>query len=176
MMERLNYMAALCWLVAGSTAQADIQSTTETGFALSKTVIIKQKPDAVYAALGKPGTWWASDHSWSGDAKNMSMALKAGGCFCERLPANHGMVEHGRVIFASPGKMLRLSAALGPLQGEAVTARLTWTLKPVAGGTELTQTYSVGGFLSGGGSQWAAPVDAVVSQQLDRLKAMLEKS
>jgi uncharacterized protein YndB with AHSA1/START domain len=156
-------------------AHAEVISAIETGFALTRVVTINKPPAAVYAALGRPATWWDSGHSWSGDAKNMTLNLRVGGCFCESLPATRGGVEHGRVVFASPGKQLRLQAALGPLQAEAVTGTLTWTLKPVDGGTEVTNTYVVGGMMRGGGTKWAPVVDSVVGVQLDRLKAMLER-
>jgi uncharacterized protein YndB with AHSA1/START domain len=169
------YLAlAILLLAPGGPASAEVKSVTEHGFALSRTVLVKQSPEAVYAALGQPQKWWSSRHSWSGDAANMRLALMVGGCFCERLPANKGMVEHGRVIFASPGKQLRLNAALGPLQGEAVSGSLTWTLKPVEGGTEITNTYVVGGYMQAGAKTWAPLVDSVTKEQLDRLKAFID--
>lgn len=173
-MRKLTRLALSMALISGWSASADVKSQTDHGFALSRTIIINRPPDAVYAALGQPGRWWSSKHSWSGNAANMRMELGVGGCFCERLPANKGMVEHGRIVFASPGKQLRLRAALGPLQGEGVTGALTWSLKPADGGTEISQTYTVGGYLQGGAKPWAPIVDSVANEQLDRLKSYLE--
>jgi len=73
------------------------------------------------------------------------------------------------VILAMPGQTLRLDTALGPLQGEAVVGRLTWTLKPVAGGTEITQNYVVSGSFRGGAETLAPAVDAVMTEQFRRL-------
>ena len=42
------------------------------------------------------------------------------------------------MIYAEPGVMLRMTGALGPLQGEALLGTLTIELRPVEGGTELT--------------------------------------
>ena len=53
--------------------------------------------------------------------------LKAGGCLCEKIPAEGGSVEHLRIVFARPGRLLRAQGGLGPLQGEAVVGTLTWS-------------------------------------------------
>ncbi len=103
------------------------------------------------------------------------MVLRAGGCFCETIPADGGTVEHARVVYAQPGKQLRVQGSLGPLQAEGVSGTLTWTLKAVPGGTEVTQNYVVGGYIRGGAKSFAAPVDQVLGEQLNGLKASLEK-
>jgi hypothetical protein len=71
--------------------------------------------------------------------------MRAGGCFCERLK-DGGSVQHLQVVYAAPGKGLRLRGALGPLQMEGVDGTLAWTLKPAEGGTSVTQSYAVGGY------------------------------
>ena len=173
-MKNIALAMASAALASACPAFAEVKSDTDHGFALLRTVMVKRTPEAVYTALGEPRKWWSSRHSWSGTAANMSLELGVGGCFCERLPSTKGMVEHGRVVFASPSKQLRLRAALGPLQGEGVMGALTWSLKQVEGGTEITQTYNVGGYLQGGAKPWAPIVDSVVNEQLDRLKSYLE--
>ena len=75
------------------------------------------------------------------------------------------------MVFAQPGKTLRLQGALGPLQQEGVAGALTWALKPVAGGTEVTQTYVVGGHVKGGADKFAPVVDRVMAEQLRGLQA-----
>ncbi len=127
-----------------------VVSATSAGLELVNTAIVAAPPEQVYAMLGTPARWWSKGHTYSGDSANLSQELKAGGCFCEVIPADKTTVEHGRVVFAQPNNTLRLLAALGPLQQEGVSAALTWSLKPVAGGTEVTQTYVVGGFVRGG--------------------------
>lgn len=155
-------------------AQADVVSATDQGFEISRSVPIAAAPARIYAAIGQPAKWWNKDHTWSGDAQNMTLALKAGGCFCERLPKDKGMVEHGRVIFAQPGKMLRLNAALGPLQGKGATGALTFAIKPEGDGAVVTLSYVVGGYLRPGPKAIAPAVDMVLGQQLAGLKALLE--
>jgi hypothetical protein len=63
---------------------------------------------------------------------------------------------------------------LGPLQTEGVDGTLSWTLKPVEGGTSLTQSYVVGGYIRSGMEQWAPRVDRVLDEQLQRLKSFIE--
>ena len=84
---------------------------------------------SVYRELGQGRRWWDPAHTWSGSARNLKLEPKAGGCFCEKL-ADGGSVQHGRVIFAQPGKLLRLEGALGPLQDMAVTGVLSFNLAP----------------------------------------------
>lgn len=109
----------------------------------------------------------------SRDAANLSIELRAGGCFCERLK-DGGSVQHLQVVYASPGEGLRLRGALGPLQMEGVDGTLAWTLKPVEGGTNVTQSYVVGGYIRSGMEQWAPRVDRVHDEQLQRLKSFVE--
>lgn len=161
-------------LLAATPLQAEVKSVNDIGFEVAKTVTVRGDPARAYAALGQPGLWWSSEHTYSGDAKNMTMLLRPGGCFCEALPKDKGAIEHGRVVFTQPGKTLRLSAALGPLGEEGVSGVLTFALKPAEGGTQVTMNYVVGGYVRGGPKRWAPAVDAVLGEQLDRLKAYLD--
>lgn len=168
-----SILIALCFLFA-APAPAEVKSVSDAGFEVSRTLIIKATPAQVYRALGMPSRWWSKAHTYSGDARNLTMALRAGGCFCERIPADGGTVEHARVIYAQPGRQLRLHGGLGPLQSEGVHGTLTWTLKAVAGGTEVTQNYVVGGYIRSGAKSFAAPVDQVLGEQLGGLKSWIE--
>jgi uncharacterized protein YndB with AHSA1/START domain len=172
-----------CWtglLVALTLAHpvaAEVTSASETGFDIALSETVAASPDAVYDALRNPSKWWNPAHSWSGDAQNLWLDAQAGGCFCEKLPGEggaRGSVQHGRVVMAQPGKLLRLSAALGPLQEQAVTGTLSWALAPADGGTGVTLTYIVAGQVRGGAAALAPAVDAVLAEQLGRLKAHLE--
>ncbi len=158
---------------AAGPASAEVKASSDTGFELESKATVRVSPAQAYAALGRIGGWWNSSHTYSGKAANLSLELRAGGCFCERWDG--GTIEHGRVIYARPGEQLRVSAALGPLQAEAVTGILTWTLKPVPGGTEIVQRYVVGGYVSGGAGKYAGPVDQVMGQQLGGLVKSLGK-
>ena len=78
------------------------------------------------------------------------------------------------VIAVFPGRMLRMTGALGPLQGSGLAGSLTWLLTGAAGGTNLEMSYSVGGYMQGGFEKIAPAVDAVLGEQVTRLKAYLE--
>lgn len=73
-----------------------------------------------------------------------------------------------------PGKQLRLSAALGPLQGDGVGGTLDFTITPSGKGVRVTMTYVVGGYLRGGSALMAPLVDRVLTEQLQGLKRAAE--
>jgi uncharacterized protein YndB with AHSA1/START domain len=130
----------------------------------------ERSPDEMFRLLVKPQRWWDGAHTYSGAATNLRMDARAGGCFCEKV--GRGSVEHGRVIYADPGKLLRLDAALGPLQEMAVTGILTFKLEPDAGGTRITMTYRVSGAMAMKGGKLAPVIDQVMTGQLNRLAAV----
>jgi uncharacterized protein YndB with AHSA1/START domain len=160
-------------LAVAGPASAEVKSATPTGFEIVTMATISAPADRVYAALGEVGRWWSPSHTFSRDAGNLSMELHAGGCYCERLK-DGGSVQLLQVVYAAPGEGLRLRGALGPLQTEGVDGTLSWTLKPVEGGTSLTQSYVVGGYIRSGMEQWAPRVDRVLDEQLQRLKSFVE--
>lgn len=130
-------------------------------------------PDRVYAALTGPARWWDSSHTYSGNASNLSLDAHAGGCWCEQL-ADGGSVQHMTVLTAMPGRMLRLSGGLGPLQSGAVTAVMTWTIKHAGAGSEVGMSYLVDGYFPGGLDKVRDDVDAVLGHQVERLRAYVE--
>lgn len=168
----------LPWPVA---AHADVTAQTELGFVSRNVVMIAADPQAVWKRLLAPAGWWSSDHTFSGDAANMTLDPVAGGCFCEKLPSDdagpakpgagaravpRGGVEHMRVVFIDRAKALRMTGALGPLQSEAVNATLTVTLKAGDGGTRVIFEYVVGGYMRYPADKIAPAVDAVMGSQL----------
>lgn len=168
-MKKLVLFAAA---LAASPAAAEVKSATPDGFEVESRVTVPASPAEAYAALGRIGEWWNPAHTYSGKATNLRLDLKAGGCFCETTEGG-GTIEHLRVVYAQPGIMLRLQGGLGPLQAEGVAGTLTWTLKPVAGGTEIVQSYVVGGYVRGGAEKLASPVDQVMREQLERYRSRL---
>jgi len=171
-------MRSFALLVAGALAApalAEVKSATPVGFEVESKAVAAATPAETYAMLGRIGEWWSSSHTYSGDAANMSLALEAGGCFCERIPAEGGTIEHGRVVYARPDQTLRVQGGLGPLQAEAALGTLTWQLKPVTGGTEIVQTYVAGGYIRGGADKLAPIVDRVLAEQLKGLEKRLAK-
>ncbi len=170
-------MAALCSVTA---AQAEVTNTADNGFTVQHQTEINGQPDAVWKAMIAPSRYWNPDHSWTGDAANFYLVPQAGGCFCElirttsddNIKSSNGSVQHMRVIYAHNGKMLRLSGALGPLQGEAVTGTLTMLLQPQGDNTVVRFTYKVGGYMEFPVDQIAPAVDGVIGEQLSRLSGL----
>lgn len=170
--ERLLIGLAGC-AISVCPATAAVKGSTPAGFEVENSVVVAASPAAAYAMLGRPAEWWAPEHTYSHDARNLSLELRAGGCFCERLPSG-GSVQHLRVVYADRGKMLRLQGGLGPLQGEGVAGSLTFTLTPVPQGTEIVMNYIVGGYLRASDENLAPIVDRVLREQLERLRHRLE--
>jgi len=161
---------------AGARAvRADVLEATPGGFELKTTVAIAAPRTRVYDTLvNAVGRWWDPQHTYTGDAKNLSIEPRPGGCFCERLP-DQGGVQHAMVVLVIPGKTLRLVGGLGPLQQSGIHGTLTWELADRDGSTEATLSYSVGGYRQGGLQALAPPVDSVIGAQLRRLKSFVEK-
>jgi uncharacterized protein YndB with AHSA1/START domain len=176
-MKHLLITAAALVLTAATAlapeARAEVVDAQPNGFQVKRTAVLNASAEKVYAALSQPSQWWNKDHTWSGSAANLSLAPMAGGCFCEKLP-NGGSVMHMTVVYAQPGQSLRLSGALGPLQMSGATGHLAWTLAEKDGRTTLTQTYDVGGYMTGGLDKIAPVVDQVLGEQFDRLKIYVE--
>jgi uncharacterized protein YndB with AHSA1/START domain len=124
-------------------------------------------PAVAYDRLVHVEGWWASAHTYSGDAANLNLEARAGGCWCENWAG--GSVEHGRVLAAIPGKLLRISGGFGPLQALPVAAVMTFTLTPADGGkaAALSVHYRV----AGPGGELGPPVSAVLGEQIERLVA-----
>ena len=171
-MVRFVLMAAIAM---AAPAQAEVISATSAGFAVEAKAVVAVPPAEVYAALGRIGRWWESSHTYSGNAANMRLEPRIGGCFCETIPADGGEIEHGRVIYARPGQTLRVQGGLGPLQSEGVLGTLTWQLRAVDGGTEITQTYVAGGYMRGGFEAAAPLVDQVMATQFEGLRRHLAR-
>lgn len=167
--------------LAAAPVAAEVVETTADRFVTRDTASVKASPLATWLALTKPGEWWSPKHSWSGDAKNMTLTPQGGGCFCERIPvgdsgnssAMEGSARHAEVLQAFPLKVLRLRGGFGPLQGEPGNGVLTITLKEVPGGTRIMWEYNVGGPMRYKIAEIAPAVDGVMSEQLKRLQAHL---
>jgi uncharacterized protein YndB with AHSA1/START domain len=173
-MHRIGLAAVVSALsLSAGAAEAAVVEAQAGGFQVQESVEIAAPPAKVWAALGQVGGWWNGEHSWSQDARNLSLELKPGGCLCEALP-NGGGVRHLAVVFVAPGKQLVMEGMLGPLLFSGANGHLVWKLTEKDGHTTLTQTYYVGGYFAGGFDKIAPVVDGVLTDQIDRLKAYVE--
>ncbi len=149
-------------------AGAEVKESSTDAFFLTYEGSIAAPTAKAYADIVQIGKWWDSEHTYSGKSANLTLKPEAGGCLCERW--KDGSVEHGEVLMAMPGKMLRLRTALGPLQERALTGILTFFLKNENSATTLTVEYRVNGASASGLDQLAPSVDEVLGAQVDRLR------
>lgn len=181
MSPRMQVLASafICALILfAQPLQAEIVKQDENGFFVRHQVEVAVNADEAYEMLRAPAKWWAPQHSWTGDAENLYMDAQASGCFCELIPAKEeggprGSVEHMRIVYAEPGKILRLVGGLGPLQGEAVYATMTVQLLPADNGTLVRFDYVVGGYMRFPVQKIAPAVDGVIGDQAARLAKIL---
>lgn len=156
-------------------ASAEVLNATPAGFHIKQVVTIDAPVAQTWATLIQPRKWWDHEHTYSDDSANLSLQAQAPGCFCERIPATGGSVEHARVAYIQPPRMLRMIGSLGPLQAEAVTGTLTFKLDPESDTTtRVTLEYVVGGYVRAGADTLAPKVDEVLAGQLVGLKAAAE--
>jgi uncharacterized protein YndB with AHSA1/START domain len=154
-------------------AAATVVHASPSGFELKQVVHIAAPPARVYAALIQPGKWWNPQHTYSGSAANLSLDARIGGCFCEALPGG-GAVEHLTVVNIQPSQVLELRGALGPFHARGVDGVLAFSLAPAGDGVELTMVNDMGGYMSEGLDGWAPKADAMLADQLARLKRYVE--
>ena len=149
-------------------SQAEIVTATSDHFTLKLEAETVLSPEEVWARLIVPADWWQGDHSYSGDATNLSLEAKAGGIWREEWDGNS--VWHGTVLQAQPNNVLSLSAPFGPLQGLAVQSVWTITLTPnETGGTLIRFDHVTNGTAASNLNQLAPAVDFVKSEALKSL-------
>jgi len=139
-------------------------------FVLHAEQTVPAAPDRAWSALTRLGDWWNSEHTYSGNAHNLRLDPRAGGCWCEQW--REGSVQHGRVLLVMNHdgvRTLRVDAPLGPLQEMAVNAVLTFTVAPDPAGAKIEMTYRVSGDASLGLDQVGPGVNAVIMEQYGRL-------
>jgi len=162
-------IALLMLTVMAPAANAEIVSAAPTGLSVRQVVeAAGVPPPTVWAALSDIGKWWDPEHTFSGDARNLTLDPVSRGCFCEKLSLYAG-IEHAHVVYAQPAKLLRLVGALGPLQEFGVSGSMTWQIEAAGGGSRITLTYNVGGYADRPLSDWAPIVDEMLGGQVRRL-------
>jgi hypothetical protein len=184
----MKTMLALAAMLAAisSPAFADVKATSDTGFNIVHVAEVTATPETIWKRLIAPKEWWNKANSWSGSTDGFYIDAQANGCFCELFQETGtngkvkttGSVEHMRVIFAQPGKVLRMQGALGPLQSEAVIGTLTVAMEPLRNSdrTRLSFSYVVGGFMRYKMSEIAPAVDKMLGEQFKNLNAPFTSS
>lgn len=162
---------ALSLTIPPGPAAARVEVAAADQFRIVQEVTVPLAPERAWRRLVTVSAWWEGSHSYSGDARNLSLEARAGGCWCERWAG--GSVEHGRVLMAMPGRGLRVEGAFGPLQTMAVQAVMDFALSPgeAPGTTRIRLTYVASGSSASQLDAIAPAVDGVLGLQMARLAA-----
>jgi len=165
-------LAAASLMALVPPALAEVKDASASGFTTENSVEVMADPPSAWRALVEGiDAWWPKDHTWWGAAGRLTIDARAGGCFCEK--SGQEQAQHLQVVFVEPGKLLRLSGGLGPLQGMGLFGILEWRLVPIDGGTRITYWYRAGGYTPDDLRSLAVVVDQVQAQQLGDLARYL---
>ena len=98
--RRIRATALLVVLAGPAPAHAEVIAQTDLGFVSRNVVVVAGSAMEVWKRLVTPAAWWLSDHTFSGDAANLTLDSVPGGCFCENLPQDDA--EAGNAAKPSP--------------------------------------------------------------------------
>ena len=178
----MRVVITLIFLFLFNPLKAELVEATDNFFHLKITAYVKANPAEAYAQFINVGQWWSSDHTWFGDAANMTIEPKAGGCFCEKSEGKE--VMHMMVSAVFPDQEIRMLGGLGPLQMMALDGAMSWKFLPSDdGGTQIVHEYRV----TGGGQKdqapaqvpfllWSPPVSVHRPIRFQRLSIVVEIS
>lgn len=172
----LRYLVAGAALAAVlSPASAAVVDSSPSGFTIENHETVPGDPGRAWRALVEDvGRWWPADHTWWGDPSRLSIQPRAGGCFCEIAGAQQAW--HMTVSFVDPGRLLRMTGGLGPLQGMGLQGALEWRFEAVDDGTRIILFYRAGGYSPEDLGKLATVVDQVQASQLGHLAAFLRRA
>ena len=155
------------------TVFAEVKHVSEYGFIIENKIETLKSIDVTWQVLtSEIDQWWPKDHSWW--EGTFSIQANAGGCFCET--SGERTAEHMRIVFVDPGKVLRMTGGLGPLQGMGLYGALDWHLSRTEDGkTQVVLSYAVHGVSADGFEQLAPIVDKVQGIQLSGLNSFFNQ-
>lgn len=167
------FVIAALLLCAADSARAEIIDSSPNGFTLSNQIEVEQGAMAAFRALiDNVDQWWPRDHTRWGEGSRLSIEAKAGGCFCERKGDQKAL--HMSVNLVDPGKLLRMTGGLGPLQGMGLDGVLEFRFATLPSDrTSVTMYYRAGGYTPDDLSELAPIVDRVQALQIGGLAAFL---
>lgn len=162
-MFRFTALIATGVLTVAAPASAEVVSRTADGFVLRFQSGMETTPEDLIETVGALPQWWDGAHTYTGDNANLSLAFQPGGCWCETL-ADGTTFHHGEVVSIT-GDTVVFNAPLGPLNGKASRANLTFHV----GGPGPGRLVSVDFVVEGPGlGAVADPVNGVMDQAFGR--------
>lgn len=165
--------AAVLALLCAPAALAEVKDAGRQGFTVENVRVVAVDPATAWAGfVEEVDRWWPKDHTWWGEASTLSIEPRAGGCFCETDGGREA--RHMAVVFVDPGKLMRMTGGLGPLQGMGLHGALEWRFEAVETGTRITMRYRAGGYSPDDLSSFAPIVDQVQALQLGGLADHLD--
>ena len=75
---RLSCALAALSLLSAAPVAAEVTGGGPDSFVSRHEVVVKASPKEVWLALISPATWWTSEHTWSGEAANLTLTPQAG--------------------------------------------------------------------------------------------------
>ncbi len=165
---------AVVLMTMAERVTAEVLETSEQGFYLEVSRTAQVEPAVAYEQFIRIHEWWNASHTWFGQAANLSIEARAGGCFCERAGDRSHL--HMLVSHVDPGVQVNLLGGLGPLQGMGLQGFMAWKFEPVAdGGTRILHSYRVSGYTPADLAKIAPVVDQVLTEQVQRLQQKLSQ-
>lgn len=175
-MQRMNpsrLVLGIALFACAGAAHAEVRQASADGFFLAYSMPVRATPAKAWADLVQVQRWWSDEYTFSGKAAHLQLGASAGGCLCERWPG--GSVEHGRVLMALPERLLRIDAALGPLQELALKGILSfWIRSGDDGAFAFDVEYRVNGSSASALDRLAPQVDQMLGEQVARLARYVE--
>lgn len=166
---------AMSMLLCATVAQAEVKDAAAGGFTIENSREVPVDATTAWKALVEDiDRWWPKDHSWWGADSVLGIEPKVGGCFCERARDGGREALHMTVAFVDPGKLIRMTGGLGPLQGMGLHGALEWRFSEAAGTTTITLWYRAGGYTPDDLAKFAPIVDKVQAQQVGALADHLQ--
>ncbi len=116
-----TFLVFVLLALAPAFSHAAVKQAASDNLLIQDSRVLHATPVRTYAALSDVAHWWDSEHTWSGNAANLSLKPEAGGCFCERW--NDNSVQHMQVLGAIKDHQLRLQGGLGTPSRDGRTGR-----------------------------------------------------
>ncbi|MFD1958873.1 hypothetical protein ACFSHP_06865 [Novosphingobium panipatense] len=76
-------------------AVAKVAQVASAGFVVRHIVQVTASPEEAWAVLTRPSVWWDAEHTWSGEAANLSLDARAGAASARSCRRSRGTRRAG---------------------------------------------------------------------------------